>query len=105
MYKANNINNFRTKVTMDVGTDGQGLITMSNTDLAKVLMQPPPSTTPSFMHNFDVELVGAPGQSHPEKFQKGIHPEWTHSYGQMIFVEPTNPQPLALAYWDFNFQG
>ena len=82
---------------MDEGTDGNNLITMSNVDLANVLMQPPPLTTPSFMRNFDVELVGKPGQPYPEKFLKGRDPEWTHSYGQMIFIEPSNPQPLALA--------
>ena len=76
---------------------------MSNVDLANVLMQPPPTTTPSFMHSFDIELVGKSGQPYPEKFQKGKHSEWTQSYGQMIFIEPANPQPLALAYWDFNF--
>ena len=81
------------------------LLTMSNVDLANALLDTPPPTKPSFMHNFDLEIVGTPGQTNPPKFQKGVHPEWIHCYNQMLFVEPTQPQPLALAYWDYTFQG
>ena len=96
---------FSVVVTMDESGVNQQLITMSNMDLTTALMEPPPSTIPSFMHNFDIDLIGTPGQPNPENFQKGKDPEWVHGYNQMLFVEPTHPQPLALAYWDFHHQG
>ena len=58
--------------------------------------------TPSFMKVFDLDLVGNNPQEVPDRFQKGVHPEWLYSYGTYQFVESQGSanSNKSIAYWD-----
>ena len=64
-----------------------------------------PKPAPSFMKVFDIELVGQNPLVIPDRFQKGIHPEWLFSYGTYQFVEPMGSanSNKSIAYWDMYY--
>ena len=56
---------------------------------------------PSFMKNFDVDIVGHPQEFIP-KFEQGKHPQWIQVYGTNQFVESTQTSQKSLAFWDYH---